>query len=144
MTIEVHGLVAQQLPKEHFEAVFDEAMEILRSHHDRKDTLVVINRRRIAVVLDKQANRGAILPLHLVERALDASVRRGLQTWFESPPTRVFVTHLPGSWFVCREIADPAFVRTNMTYDTGSMRPSMISDTGFIRTKMTYDPGPRP
>jgi hypothetical protein len=151
MSIEIHGLVSQQLPKEHIEAVVEDAMKLLHADQDRPDTLVVINRRRIAVVLDKQENRGTMLPLHLVERVMDASLRKQLHTWLESLPTRFFATHIPGSWFVSRDIeatgiktAEPASMIASMAYDTGSMRPARIYDTSLIRTKMTYDPGPRP
>ena len=88
--------------------------------------MVAINPRRIAVILDRQANRGAVLPVQFVEHVMDASMRTGLQTWLESPPTRIFVMHLPGSWSVSQEIeskrsklVEPTFMRTNMTYDAG-------------------------
>jgi hypothetical protein len=99
LNIEVHNQILQQLPKEYIEAVVEDAIGIWRSQQDRQDTLVAINPRRIAVILDKQANRGAVLPVELIENVMDASMRTGLQTWLESPPTRFFVIQLPGSWF---------------------------------------------
>ena len=126
MTIEVHGLVIGQVSKEHIEAVVGEVMQIWRENPNRGDTLVAINPRRIAVILDEQANRGAVLPVQFVEQVLDGSMRTKLQTWLESPQSRFYVMHLPGSWFVSREIegrrikpVEPTFMRTNMTYDPG-------------------------
>jgi hypothetical protein len=124
--IEVHPHILTQLAKEHVEAVVEDALGIWRSYEDRQDTLVAIIPRRIAVILDRQANRGAVLPVQEIEHAMDAAMKTGLQTWLKSPQTRFFVMHLPGSWFVSKEIdskrskvVDPAFMRTNMTYDNG-------------------------
>ncbi len=91
--------ILHQVSKEYIEAVVQDAIGIWRSYQDRQDTLVAINPRRIAVILDKQANRGAVLPVQLIEQVMDGSMRTGLQTWLESPPARFFVTHLSGSWF---------------------------------------------
>ena len=126
MNIEVHSQILQQLPKEHIEAVVDDVMQIWRSFQDRHDTLIAINPRRIAVILDKQANRGAVLPVQLIEHVIDASTRTELMTWLETLPSRFFVRHRPGSWF--------------MPYDTESKK-SKIVEPGFMRTNMTYDPG---
>lgn len=126
MSIEVHGLVIGQVSKEHIEAVVGEVMQIWRENPIPGDTLVAVNPRRIAVILDKQANRGAVLPVQFIEQVLDGSLSTRLQTWLESPQSRFDVMHLPGSWFVSREIearrsksVEPSFVRTNMTYDAG-------------------------
>lgn len=129
LTIEVHGLVIRQVAKEHIEAVVGEVMQIWRENPNRRDTLVAINPRRIAVILDKQANRGAVLPVQSIERVLDGSMRTNLQTWLESPQSRFYVMYLPGSWFVSREIE--------------SRRSKSVEPT-FVRTNMTHDPGPRP
>ena len=99
LNIEVHNQILHQVSKEYIEAVVEDAMGIWRSYQDRQDTLVAINPRRIAVILDRQANRGAVLPVQLIEQVMDGSMRTGLQTWLESPPARFFVTHLSGSWF---------------------------------------------
>lgn len=129
MTIEVHGLVIGHVPKEHIEAVVGEVMQIWRENPSRGDTLVAVNPRRIAVILDKQANRGAVLPVQFIEQVLDGSMRSKLQTWLESPHSRFYVMHLPGSWFVSREI---------------EARKSKSVEPTFVRTNITYDPGPRP
>jgi hypothetical protein len=103
--------------------------QIWRESPNRGDTLVAINPRRIAVILDKQANRGAVLPVQFIEQVLDDSMRTKLQTWLGSPQSRFYVMHLPGSWFVSREI---------------EARRSKSVEPTFVRTNMTYDPGPRP
>ena len=99
LNIEVHNQILHHVSKEYIEAVVEDAMGIWRSYQDRQDTLVAINPRRIAVILDRQANRGAVLPVQFIEQVMDGSMRTGLQTWLESPPARFFVTHLSGSWF---------------------------------------------
>ena len=98
-SIEVHGQIVHQLSKEYVEAVVDDAMKILPSYKDRQDTLVVINPRRVAVILDKQARRGAVLPLDLVEQAVEGTMKRKLEKWLSDPPSPFYVMHIAGSWF---------------------------------------------
>ncbi len=124
LAIEVHEQILRQLPKEYIEAVVEDAVQIWRSRPDRRGTTVVINPRRIAVVLDGRANRGAVLPLPLIEPALDASGRSDLEAWLESPQSRFLQMHLSGSWFLPDDfeaasptIVEPTILRTNMTYD---------------------------
>ena len=105
LAVEVHIQVFRQLPMEHIEAVVDEAIEIWRSHQDGHGTMVVISPRRIAVVLDKQANRGAVVPVELIYPAIEDatkttssnlaggtadSVSRGPDCWklVRAPPNR--------------------------------------------------------
>ena len=57
MPIDVHGLIAKSFSKEYVEAVVTDALHILPSYKDRKDSLVVINARRVAIILDKQTHR---------------------------------------------------------------------------------------
>src|SRR5262249_36866942 len=49
VSIEVHGLIAKSFTKEYVEAVVADALRILPAYKHRKDTLVVINARRVAV-----------------------------------------------------------------------------------------------
>ena len=70
MPVEVHGLIAQSFSKEYVEAVVQDAVKILPSYQHRQDTLVVVNPRRLAVILDKQARRGAVIPVELVEEVV--------------------------------------------------------------------------
>ena len=111
---------------EHIEAVVDEAIEIWRSHQDGHGTMVVINPRRIAVILDKQAIRGAVVPVELIYPAIDDATRTKVQSWLKAPSTRFHVVQIAGSWFLPHQteaqrskVVEPNFLRTNMTYDTG-------------------------
>ena len=99
ISIEVHAQIAQQFSKEYVEAVVDDAMKILPSYKDRQDTLVVINPRRVAVVLNKQAHRGAVLPLDLVEQVVEGAMKAKLEEWMSDPPAPFYVMHIAGSWF---------------------------------------------
>ena len=98
-TIDVHGLIAKQHSKEYIEAVRDDAMTILQSYQHRRDTLVVINRRRIAVILDKQLRRGTVIPADMIEQSVEGTVKMKLLTWLASPATPFYVMHIAGSWF---------------------------------------------
>ena len=129
LTIDVHNEILQQIPKEHIEAVVDEAIQIWRSHPDGHGTMFVINPRRNAVVLDKQANRGALIPVELIYPAIEDAMKSKVQTWLEAPPTRFLVFQIAGSWF------EP--------HHTGAQR-SKVLEPPFMRTNMTYDAGPRP
>ena len=126
LTVQVSNQVFQQVPKEHIEAVVDEAIQIWRSHQDWHGTLVVINPQGIAVILEKQVNRGAVLPVELVYPALEDATRKTVQTWLEAPPTRRHVILIDGSWFMPQKtesrrskVVEPSILSTNMTYDTG-------------------------
>lgn len=99
MPIEVHPDVAKSFAKEYVEAVITDAMKILPSYQHRKDTLVIINPRRCAVVLDKQARKGAVIPVELIERVVEGPMKVKLQTWLANPLTPFYVMHIAGSWF---------------------------------------------
>ena len=99
MPIEVHADVAKSFPKEYVEAVITDAMKILPSYQHRQDTLVVINPRRVAVVLDKQAHRGAVIPVDLIEQVVEGQIKSKLQAWLAAPATPFYVMHIAGSWF---------------------------------------------
>jgi hypothetical protein len=126
LTVEVHSQILQQLPMEHIEAVVDEAIEILRSNQDGHGTIFVISLRRIAVILDKQANRRALIPVELIYPAIDATTKLKVQSWLEAPPTRFLVIPIVGSWFGFYEsetqshkVVEPPFRHSKMDYDTG-------------------------
>lgn len=74
-------------------------MKILPSYKDRQDTLVVINPRRVAVILDKQTGRGAVLPLDLVKQVVEGVMTAKLEKWLSDPPAPFYVMHIAGSWF---------------------------------------------
>ena len=98
-TIDVHSLIAKQHSREYIEAVLDDAMTILQSYQHRRDTLVVINRRRIAVILDKQLQRGTVIPVDMIEQVVEGPMKSKLLTWLASPATPFYVIHIAGSWF---------------------------------------------
>jgi len=127
LTVQVSQQVFQQVPKEHIEAVVDEAIQIWRSHQDWHGTLVVINPQGIAVILEKQVNRGTVFPVELVYPALEDATRKQVQTWLQAPPTRRHVILIDGSWFMPQQtesrrskVVDATYLRTNMTYNTGT------------------------
>jgi hypothetical protein len=97
--VEVHSRVAKDFSKEYIEAVIDDALKILPSYKDRKDTLIVVNPRRVAVILDKQARRGAVIPVDFIEQVVEGPMKERLQTWLASPATPYYVMHIAGSWF---------------------------------------------
>jgi hypothetical protein len=99
MTIEVHGLVAKSSSKEYIEAVIADALKILPSYSHRQDTLVVVNARRIAVILDKQARRGAVIPVDLIEQVVSGPMKERLQAYLAVPTQMFYVMHIAGSWF---------------------------------------------
>ena len=99
MSIEVHADVAKSFAKEYVEAVITDAMKILPSYQHRQDTLVVVNPRRVAVIIDKQARRGAVIFVDLIEQVVEGQMKAKLQAWLVAPATPFYVMHIAGSWF---------------------------------------------
>ena len=99
MPVDVHGLIAQSFSKEYVEAVVTDALKILPAYKDRSDSLIVINARRVAVILDKQAHRGAVLPAAFIEQVVSGPMKERLQAYLASPTQAYYVMHLAGSWF---------------------------------------------
>ncbi len=138
LTLEVHDQVYQQVPKERIEALVEEALQVCRPHQEWHGTLAVINPGRIAVILDKQANRGALLPVELVYPRLEETTIKRVQTWLEAPPNRRHVILIDGSWFMPQktetrksEIVDTDFSCTNLTYDTRRQPPEFDGGGGY-------------
>jgi hypothetical protein len=126
LTIEVRAEILKQISKEHVEAVVDEAIEIWRSQQDVHGTMFVISPRRIAVILDKQANRGAVVAIELIYPGIEDAIKTKVQTWLKAPSNRFLVVQIAGSWFLFHQtetqrgkVVDPSFLRSNMNYDTG-------------------------
>ncbi len=44
---------------------------MLPEYPDRQDTLVAVNPRRIAVAVNRQSRRGAVVPVERIQPALD-------------------------------------------------------------------------
>jgi hypothetical protein len=99
MSFDVHGLIAKSFSKEYVEAVVTDALHILPSYQDRQGSLVVINARRLAVILDKQAHRGAVIPVEFVEQVIEGPMKERLQAYLASPTQVYYVMHIAGSWF---------------------------------------------
>jgi hypothetical protein len=98
-SIEVHKGVADRFPKEYIEAVISDAMLILPAYAHRQDTLVVINPRRLAVILDGQVSRGVMIPVELIEQVIEGPKLDRLEQWLAAPKSRFYVMHIAGSWF---------------------------------------------
>jgi hypothetical protein len=73
--IDVHREIASRHSTEYVEAVITDALRILPTYRHRNDTLIVINPRRLAVVLDKQARRGAVIPGEFVKQAIEGPMK---------------------------------------------------------------------
>ncbi len=99
MPVEVHGAIANSFAREYVEAVIGDALKILPAYRDRTDTLVVINPRRVAVILDKQARRGAVVPVDLIKQIVTGGMKLKLQSWLAAPASPFYVMHIAGSWF---------------------------------------------
>lgn len=97
--IEVHADVLESFSKEYIEAVIGDAMKILPAYQQRDDTLIVVNQRRIAVILDKQARRGAVIAVDLIEQVVEGQIKAKLQSWLAAPASPFYVMHIAGSWF---------------------------------------------
>jgi len=149
LSVGVHGQIHQRVPKEYIEADIEDAIQMWRSRPDWNGSTVVINPRRVAVILDKQANRGAMLPVELIYPAIEESTRIRVLTWLEALPTRRHVILIDGSWFLPRttesqgQIAEAGSGHANMTYDRGK-GGTQIAEPCTMPTNMTYDPRPRP
>ncbi len=149
LSVGVHGEIHQHVPKEYIEADIDDAIQIWHSRPDWNGTMVVINPRRVAVILDKQANRGAVLPVELIYTGVEESTRIQVLAWLKAPLTRRYVILIDGSWFMPRKtesqgrIAEAGSGHANMTYDPGK-GGTQIAEPGTMRTNMTYDARPRP
>ena len=65
----------------------------------RRDTPVVINQLRVAVILSRQAARGMVIPVEMIEQLVEGPMKSKLLTWLESPAKPFYVMHIAGSWF---------------------------------------------
>lgn len=133
LKFEVHHLIHDRVKKEHWEAIFDEAAHHWLGKKAWFGTMVAINPRRIAVVLDSREYRGAILPVEMVFPRIDDEGRRRALAWLERPSTRLHWVLLPGSWF------GPQPVESRRIE---SPRTAVWDSIGLL-TNMTYDSGPR-
>lgn len=91
--------VARSVAKVYVGVVITDAVKILASYQHREDTLVVINPRRAAVILDNQSWRGAIITVERIKRVVKGPMKEKLQAWLASPASQFYVMHIAGSWF---------------------------------------------
>ena len=75
------------------------ALEVLPAYPDRSDSLIVINARRVAVILDKQAHRGAVFTVDFIEQVVAGPMKERLQAFPASPTQVYYIMHLAGGWF---------------------------------------------
>ncbi len=127
LTFDVSESILNSVTREYLEALVAEATEIASSHPHSVPSLVIVNARKIAVVIDFHANRGDIVPVDRVDPRLHESTRHALATWLASPTTRLSVIKLDQSWFApellwtkTQTYRDCSFQRTNMVYDPAS------------------------
>jgi len=97
--IEVHGQIAQQHSKEYIEAVVANAVENLPSYQHHRDTLVVVNPRRIAVIIDNQNRRGTVIPVDAIVHVIAGQTKAKLLTWLAAPASPFYLMHIAGNWF---------------------------------------------
>jgi hypothetical protein len=100
MTVDVNDQIARSFSREYVEAVVTDALKILPAYKDRRDSLVVLNARRVAVILDKQARRGSVIPGDLIEKVVSGPAKERLQAYLASPTQAYYVLHIAGSWFL--------------------------------------------
>ncbi len=100
MPTEVHGLVAKDFSKEYIYEIVQDALTILPKYMDRKGCLVVVNSRKIAVILDKEAWRTAVIPADLLLQVAEGPMKTRLQTYLDGPPQAYYhVMHMAGGYF---------------------------------------------
>lgn len=138
LEFEVDDEIHQRVPRERMEAILREALKNFRRHEKWQGTLVAISPGRIAVILDKQVDRGEVLPIEFVCPRLEASTRIRVRSWLRAPTGRRHVVLIDGSWFLPHKdesrrnrVVEPNFLRTNMTYDTGARRPEFDGGGGY-------------
>ncbi len=67
---------------------------MIRVYPDRPDTLVAVNRRRVAVAVHRQSRRGVVVPVEGILPALDDTEKMRLQAWLASPASPFYVVHV--------------------------------------------------
>lgn len=99
ITIDVHKGVAGLHSKEYLEAVVSDALKILPSYKDRDETIIVFNAKEVAVILDHQARRGAVMTFASVEPFINAEQKRKIEEWKASRFPPFYLIHVEGSLF---------------------------------------------
>lgn len=94
-TVELSDHLLDQWPKERIEAVFDEAVDAWNQIEDRPGRLLLVNTRRIAVVLNGRSRGALVIPVESAFSLLDEGTRRRLMDWLEAPLARLFLVSIP-------------------------------------------------
>jgi hypothetical protein len=74
-------------------------LAVCQALKDRQETLIVVNPRAIAVIIDKPAHRGAVNPVEFMDRFIKGSTNTKLRAWLAAPASRFYVLQIAGSWF---------------------------------------------
>lgn len=90
--IQIDRELTNTLPKEHLEAMLQNAYAIFFERR-QASRLIVINRRKIVVAFDRALERIAIVPFDRLQ--LDEPSMKGFQEWLATKQTRYFVIELP-------------------------------------------------
>ena len=95
---DTHHQIAAMHSREYIEAVVTDALTILSNFEGCNDSLLVVNPRKVAVILDGEAKRGAVIPTELIEQVVEGEMIQQFQAWLAMPTTPFYVTHLAGNW----------------------------------------------
>lgn len=94
-SIEIHELIARQFSHEYLEALIDDALKILPTQqHRTEEALIVVNPRRLAVILNKQGGSGAVIPVEVLEQSVSGPTKAKLQAWLRSPDSAFYLMHM--------------------------------------------------
>ena len=79
---------------ENIEAVVEDVLGMIRVYPDRPDTLVAVNRRKVAVAVNRQSRRGVVVPVERILAALEDTEKMRLQAWLASTASPFYVVHV--------------------------------------------------
>lgn len=82
--------------KEYMEAVMADAAQFAATADLRHNTVALINRREIAIVIDRREKRAYVMPLSRFRPRLDARVNKELDEWFQKAQFGYFAVPLEG------------------------------------------------
>ncbi len=92
MQIRIAGALVRTVPKEHLEAMLQSAREIFMQR-PAAARLIVVNRRKIAVVFDRYRRRVSLAPFGRLK--LTEETKLAFHEWLTNPSTQYFVLELP-------------------------------------------------
>lgn len=95
LSIEVDAEIARQYGSEYLEAVVADAVKILLSNPQSPANFAIINRRHVAVVIDRRRDWAYVLHVEKIESAMPSDSRDRLRDWLIHPHTHHYVMELP-------------------------------------------------